>query len=500
MPEKSAKAQPIDHAKRIAQLEAEVVHHQVVEQQLVLAKRHLDREIDRFLSIQRFVQSAAVVHDIGAFYQLAVETTIEAFEFEVAFIARTQDEALRVVTSFGFEEDITGQSLELPSRFIQTSDCQILSSGHPILEAWKPLQLAEVIICPFGDKDGPATGVFVGGISQQMTDYFEPPKDELKSSFEVLVRQVAALLANQELGREVRQHNEELRALAKSFSRFVPFEFLQLLGRDNIQSVKPADNTSIELTVLFADLRNFTALSEALGPEATFAALNEYLDVMQPPVSANGGFINHYQGDALMALFGGVPDTALAAAVHMVKALKELNDERAARGDERLRIGIGINSGRLILGAIGGEERLDSNVIGDAANLASRAEGLTKLYGATCILTDHTYRKLESRSQSAIRELDYVVVRGRQQPVAVYEFLDAEPTAMRQGKLDSAPMFAQALSMYRSGKFAAAIGLFAQCAEACPEDAASKLFVQRCAELVQTAPGPEWKGITVIDG
>ena len=219
-----------------------------------------------------------------------------------------------------------------------------------------------------------------GGRTDRMGDYFDALSNELRSPFHVMVGQAGALLLNQEFANETRKHNEALQALTESFSCFVPFEFLELLGRDSIQSVLPADNVSLEMTVLFVDLREFTTLSESLGPEMTFSLLNEYLGVMQPPISASGGFINHYQGDGIMALFHRGADTALVAASGMIKALDELNEKRVDRGEIALRIGMGINTGELMLGAIGGTERLDSNVVGDSANLASRAEGLTKLY------------------------------------------------------------------------------------------------------------------------
>ncbi len=160
---------------------------------------------------------------------------------------------------------------------------------------------------------------------------------------------------------------------------------------------------------------------------------------------------------------------------------------------------MGINSGELMLGAIGGADRMDSNVVGDSANLASRTEGLTKLYGSICILTDHTVGRLAESGAFALRELDRVIVRGRAEPVAVYELLDVEPAERREAKLASLDQFAQGLSLYRQGEFATAIGVFAHCVNACAEDEAAKLYVQRCAELVQSAPGPEWRGVTILD-
>ena len=492
---------PDDAKARIAQLEAEISRHQVVQQQLVNAKDLIDRELKRVRVIQQYVEKAVLAENLDLFYQLTVESVIEAFEFEVALILRSDGapDRLQVVADFGFEEEHVSHFLPMCEDWVQGGESRIAQSGDPLLEAWQILGLREAILCPFQSKDGDLAGVVVGGRTETMGDYYDAISDEVHSSFHVMVSQTGAILRNQEFAREARSHNEELRALTASYSRFVPFEFLQLLGRDSIQSVLPADNVGLDMTVLFVDLREFTSLSESLGPEQTFGLLNEYLGVMQPPIAHCHGFINHYQGDAIMALFHRGAETTLAAAAGMVEALAELNQTRTERGEIALRIGMGINSGELMLGAIGGADRLDSNVVGDSANLASRTEGLTKLYGSICILTDHTFSRLTDPHAFALRELDRVIVRGRAEPVAVYELLDVEPSDRREQKLASAEPFALALSLYRQGQFAAAIGVFAQCVNTCAEDEAAKLYVQRCAELVQSAPGPDWQGVTILD-
>ena len=491
-----------DLGARIAELEAEISHHQVVLQQLSRAKVLLDSELQRFTVIQQYVQKAALADDLESFYQMTIESIVEAFEFEVALIMRSEEDPTRqrIVASFGFEDPLTGRYLTMKESWINTGESCIVKSGEPLLEAWSILGFKEVILCSFLNKDGGLGGVVAGGRTDRMGDYFDVLSDELLSPFYVMVGQAGALLLNQEFAIEARKHNEALQAMTDSFSRFVPFEFLELLGRDSIQSVLPADNVSLEMTVLFVDLREFTTLSESLGPEMTFSLLNEYLGVMQPPISASGGFINHYQGDGIMALFHRGADTALAAASGMVRALDELNQKRIERGEIALRVGMGINTGELMLGAIGGTERLDSNVVGDSANLASRTEGLTKLYGSLCMLTDHTVKRLNNPGNFVLRELDRVIVRGRVEPVAVYELLDVEPEAIREQKVCSSADFSHALSLYRESEFAMAIGVFAQCVNACADDAAAKLYVQRCAELVQNAPGSDWQGLTVLDG
>jgi two-component system sensor histidine kinase ChiS len=236
------------------------------------------------------------------------------------------------------------------------------------------------------------------------------------------------------LSAEIREHNRRLQSLTHSYSRFVPFEFLELLGRTSIEAVVPADQVRLDMTILFADLRDFTATSESIGAEHAFAMLNEYLQAMEPEIAACHGFINQYLGDGFVALFPRSADNAVAAVIGMGRTLAVLNAKRNARGESTLRIGVGINSGELMLGAIGGEKRLDGNVVGDAVNLASRVEGLTKLYGATCVVTDATVARLSEPERHWLRELDRVVVIGRTTPVSIYELMDLDTSARLRAK------------------------------------------------------------------
>jgi class 3 adenylate cyclase len=322
---------------------------------------------------------------------------------------------------------------------------------------------------------------------------------EQRSSFEVLASQAEALFRNFALAAEIREHNRRLQALTDSYSRFVPFEFLDLLGRTSIEAVLPADHVRLDMTIVFADLRDFTKTSESLGAQQAFRLLNEYLQVMEPEISACHGFINQFLGDGFVALFPRGADSAVAAAIGMSRALAGLNAKRIARGETTLRIGVGINSGEVMLGAIGGQRRLDGNVVGDAVNLASRVEGLTKLYGATCVVTDATVARLSEPARYSLRELDRVVVVGRTAPVVIHELLDLDSVDRREAKLATTADFQCGMASYRDGDFAAAVVAFNRCLKACVDDRAATLYVQRCTELALVAPVGGWHGITVLD-
>ena len=177
-----------------------------------------------------------------------------------------------------------------------------------------------------------------------------------------------------------------------------------------------------------------------------------------------------------------------------------MKKERANRGETSLRIGIGINSGELLLGAIGSTKRLDPNVVGDAANLASRVEGMTKVYGARVLITGSTHAHLSRPSDFTLRELDRVIVAGKTEPVEVYELLDVDSEELREQKARSTARFAQGLLCYRAGEFRDARLIFADCLVKAPLDEAAALYIGRCVELIARPPAGVWDGTTVLSG
>jgi len=300
-------------------LEAESGRHVVVQSDLFATKDRLDRELARFKAIQDYITSALETTTIGAFHTLTLESIIEAFEFEVALVLRTAGAGDTLVAAAEFGFDDPPGLLPFSPDWIDPEGTIIVDATDPLLENWAELGLAQAILCPLTDKSGAFNGAILAGVTKGSADFFEPIADEHKSAFTVMVRQASALWTNRELNDEIKSHNERLVDLTSSYSRFVPFQFLDLLGRDSIEQIGPGDAASLEMNVLFADIRGFTTLSEQLGPQGAFAMLNEFLATVEPPIENENGFVNQYQGDAIMALFPGEADTALRCAIAMVK-------------------------------------------------------------------------------------------------------------------------------------------------------------------------------------
>jgi adenylate cyclase len=268
--------------------------------------------------------------------------------------------------------------------------------------------------------------------------------------------------------------------LTEATARFVPRQFLQLLDKKSIVDVELGESVEQEMSIMFADIRSFTTLSEQMSIEDNFKFINAYLSHMEPAIIENHGFIDKYIGDAIMALFHRSADDALKAGIAMLRRLVEFNAGRQTSQRLPIAIGIGINTGQSMLGTVGGESRMDSTVISDSVNLASRLEGLTKEYGIPLLISQQTWLKLEDPEQYAIRFIDRVQVKGKSEVIAVYEVFETDDEPLKQGKLATKPAFERARLLYERQAWEEATQLFRDCLEQNPGDRVVRIYLDRC--------------------
>jgi hemerythrin len=283
---------------------------------------------------------------------------------------------------------------------------------------------------------------------------------------------------------------ERLKKTTAAYSRFVPREFLNLLGIEDIRKVELGQQVERKMTILFCDIRNFTALSETMSPQENFNFLNSYLVQMEPVITAHGGFIDKYIGDAIMALFPDSPDEALRCGQAMLRQLDDYNFGRQRAGYRPIKIGIGINTGIVILGTIGGAARMDGTVIGDAVNLAARLERLTKEYRVSILISDYTLYSLDRPEEWSIRFLDRTQVRGKQGSHSVYEVFNSDSPELANAKRRTLKQFEQALAYYHVGDRATARMRLVDYAAAVPEDTAVHVYLERCNPLAENHGSP----------
>jgi len=228
-------------------------------------------------------------------------------------------------------------------------------------------------------------------------------------------------------------------------ARFVPKQFLEYLGKDSIADIQLGDQVQKEMTVLFSDIRSFTSISEQMTPKENFNFLNNYLGYMEPVIRNNNGFVDKFMGDSIMALFPDNTEDAINAAIEMRIKLIEFNHIISQFGQAPIDSGIGIHTGSLMLGIVGGEGRMEGTVISDAVNLASRLEGLTKLYGSSIIITEETLIKISDPTSYHYRFLDIVKVKGKKEAVYIFEIIDGDPEDIRELKAKTKDLFTQAI-------------------------------------------------------
>lgn len=282
-----------------------------------------------------------------------------------------------------------------------------------------------------------------------------------------------------------------------AIKRFVPVQFLQELGKEGYSDIKLGDSTAKIMTVLFSDLRSFTQLSESLNPMQNFEFLNSYLKRMEPPIQDHGGFVDKYIGDAIMALFRDreterSADAAVQTAIALRKELEKFNAERVAEGQVRIDFGIGINTGELMLGTVGSENRLDTTVIGDTVNLASRLEALTKYFRTPILISDYTYRALSAPESLPLRKIDLVRVSGKEKAIIIYELITHEDSHLADRKLASLVNFYQAIDLYSQGRFKEALKIFQQILRFNPGDTVTQKYESRCKTYIAEPPLQGW--------
>ncbi len=297
-------------------------------------------------------------------------------------------------------------------------------------------------------------------------------------------RERERLLADlSELNTQLQEALDAEEALTEAAQRFVPDQFLSFLGYDSLVDVKVGDAVQKEMSILFTDIRDFTTLSETMTPEENFKFINSYLSRMEPAILDNQGFIDKFIGDAIMALFGGDADDAVKAGLAMLNRLKDYNLDRAKSSYPPIQIGVGINTGDLMLGTVGGENRMDGTVISDAVNLASRVESLTKNYGVSLLITHHTFLRLKNPSDYAIRTIARVQVKGKSELVTVYEVFDADSPEVKAGKFATLDLFSQGRSLYQMERWVEAASLFQACLDQNPEDKVAQIYWHNCQKF-----------------
>jgi adenylate cyclase len=348
--------------------------------------------------------------------------------------------------------------------------------------AWRPLAAGAVGLALLGAYVTAAAACFEAGL---VLDPLYPPAALLVTFAAALAYRVVFEEGQQRLVREAMA-----RYLSPAVSRWVLADPARLRLGGELR----------EMTVLFCDLRNFTPVTHALGPEAVVELLNTYRAAMGDIVFSHDGVLAQFAGDAFEAFWNAPMDQAdharraCATALAMVQAVERLRPEFARRGWPELDIGVGINTGPMVVGNMGSRTRLEYTAVGDPVNVAARLEGLSKEYGTRIVVGEAT--RAAACATFVFRFLDVVAVKGRAEPLTVYEVVGREGHVPRE-TIQWLDRFQVGIELYRSRRWAAAAACFERLAETMPADGPTQLYRRRAAEFCDHPPPLDWDGVYV---
>lgn len=276
---------------------------------------------------------------------------------------------------------------------------------------------------------------------------------------------------------------EKIYSLNKIYSKYVPREFLFFLKKESIGDVHLGDEASQEVTVLFSDIRNFTAISEKLPPKEIFAFLNQYFKTMNQIIARYNGVIDKYMGDAIMAIFPNNPDDAVRCAVEMQKIVKT-TWFKIGNKEHRINVGIGIHFGEVLLGVVGGEKLMQTTVVSDVVNTASRLEGLTKKLGANIIISENLLEELDDPTEFHLRFLGYTQIKGRQEPIYICEVFNSDSKQQIELKTKTRQEFDNAMIIYQNSEYEKAWTLFLDLIKKNPKDKVAVHYMNETADFL----------------
>lgn len=363
---------------------------------------------------------------------------------------------------------------------------RVMDGGSPVI-AVAGLPAKSVLAVPI-TVHGKTIGVIYAEQSESGRNFGA----EHEEAVTFLCAQAAAPLWNFQLEARLRVADEHRQSLMDVQSRFVPNELLRILDIDDLRRVRSGYRVERRMTVLISDIRGYTTMLEDMNvSEASNLAMG-FLRAVELPIISYNGMIQDVRGDEIVAVFESEPD-AVRAGLAMLRSLNEHNRERKALGSEELRAGIGINTGAVGVGLVGGVNRMVLTIIGDAVNLAARIESTNKRYGSALLISDATYARLADSVQFDVRRMERVMVVNRRRPVTIYEVFNEDSAPVRAAKKSAQPAFDEAFALFDGGDVDGARAAFERCRQMLPDDPVAPLHLAHCDAVARgdMSPGQE---------
>ena len=446
--------------------------------------RRLRQKEEGFRILDNLRRAMNVNRTSRQIYQEALGLVLSTMLIDRAVILEEgQDGGVRVVARAGYSEPdgarLDATVIDWPDEIERTGRLVANQADKTgvLIRLRTDLQMPCFLAVPIPDPRRRAA--LVVGREREIAPFFPPFDAGDVDNYRAIASFLASLVDNVHLYHEAEQ-------MAASFRRFVPEAFLDILNRANFKDIELGDQVARHMSVLVTDIRSFTTLCERLTPVQVFTFVNEFLAEVGPVIRRHNGFVNKYIGDAVMALFDDASD-ALRAAVSLNRQIEIFNERRRKERAFPVQIGIGVNSGDLMLGAIGEAERLEGSVLADAVNLCFRLEGLTKTYGAQILTTDETLSELPEGMGFITRPIDLVTVKGRRNHVTIVEILDGLSEARLGKRLATRDLYGAGFQNFEFGAYEEAARTFGEVAKLDPEDRAARAMMLKARKLAEGA-------------
>jgi class 3 adenylate cyclase len=341
-------------------------------------------------------------------------------------------------------------------------------------------------------------GAFRGALyleNNLITYAFSP---ERVNVMKILSAQIAVALDNALLYRNLEDALQQQLTLTEAYSRFTPKEYLRFLGHTSILDVQLGDYRSERMTVLFCDIRAYTSIAELLSAEENFQFLSVYLEKMTEIITSHGGMVNQLLGDGILAFFNA-PDEALQASIAMQILLQNYQIHNRQGDPMPIKAGIGLHSGEVIIGIMGNAKRMDTGIVSDTVNAASRIEGLTKHFGVNVLLSEMVVEQLQAKASTSFRFIGRVRMKGKKAAIGLYECFEGDQPEMKAKKAASLPAFQQAMDLYTRQEFQAAQEQFVQLIAQSPDDALLHYYAAKIKTLLEHGSPENWDAIEAIE-
>ena len=394
--------------------------------------------------------------------------------------------SVQAIQDQGKVSSIDGPSTDVP--YDRDTVRRVVDNGSPlVVVADSHAATPSILVVPIRLQDNT-----IGAIYAEQREPGRHFNSDHEEAVAFLCAQAAAPLWNFHLGARLRAADEHRQSLMDVQSRFVPNELLRILDIDDLRRVRSGYRVEREMTVLISDIRGFTTMIEDMNvAEASNLAMG-FLRAVELPIISYNGMIQDVRGDEIVAVFDSEPD-AVRAGLAMLRSLREHNRERRELGSEELRAGIGINTGLVGVGLVGGVNRMVLTIIGDAVNLAARIESTTKRYGSALLISDATYARLPDPDQFDIRRMERVMVVNRRRPVTIYEVYEDDSAPIRAAKRAAQPAFDEAFALFDAGDVDKARAAFERCRLLLPDDPVAPLHLAHCDAVArgEMTPGQE---------